>query len=161
MSNAEWMASLPGTDDQKAFLLNCVSCHTLERIVRSTHDANEWTQVITRMMGYGAVSQPIKPQRMLDPARSGTPEQYRKTAEYLATINQSAVTGGSIRSRPWLVPTGRSTRAIITEYDLPRRDDRAARRARGCPGSGLVLGFRRALHLQVRPEDAQAHRVSR
>src|SRR5712664_3255038 len=51
MSNAEWMASLPGTEDQKAFLLNCVGCHTVERIVRSTHDADEWTQVIPRMMG--------------------------------------------------------------------------------------------------------------
>src|SRR6266436_2881014 len=78
MSNAEWMASVPGSDDQRHFLLDCVSCHTVERIVRSTHNADEFTQVITRMRGYGAVSQPIKPQRMLDPARSGTPEQYRK-----------------------------------------------------------------------------------
>src|ERR1700678_1414815 len=74
LSNAEWMASLPGAEDQKAFLLNCVSCHTLERIVRSTHDANEFTQVMTRMSGYGPVSQPIKPQRMLDPGRTGNPE---------------------------------------------------------------------------------------
>src|SRR5215470_5008769 len=81
MSNAEWMASIPGSDDQRHFLLDCVSCHTLERIVRSTHNADEFTQVITRMRGYGAVSQPIKPQRMLDSARSGTPEQYRKPAE--------------------------------------------------------------------------------
>src|SRR5262249_56641913 len=29
--NAEWMMSMPGTDDQKAQLLNCVGCHTLER----------------------------------------------------------------------------------------------------------------------------------
>src|ERR1700724_3954047 len=91
MSNAEWMASIPGTDDQRHALLDCVSCHTLERIVRSTHDSDEFTQVITRMRGYGAVSQPIKPQRMLDPARSGTPEQYRKQAEYLASINLSEV----------------------------------------------------------------------
>jgi streptogramin lyase len=120
MSNAEWMASLPGTDDQKHFLLDCVSCHTLERIVRSTHDANEFTQVITRMRGYGAVSQPIKPQRMLDPARSGTPEQYRKAAEYLATINQSEVTHWQYPLKTLARPTGRATRAIITEYDLPR-----------------------------------------
>ena len=46
-------------------------CHTLERIVRSTHDADEWTQVVHRMMGYAAVSQPIKPQRLMDPARAG------------------------------------------------------------------------------------------
>src|SRR5262249_16686822 len=91
MSNAEWMMSLPGTDDQKAFRLACVSCHTLERIVRSDHNAEEWAQVIVRMRGYGPVSQPIKPQRMLDAARAGSPEQYRKAAAYLATINLSEV----------------------------------------------------------------------
>ena len=76
LTNAEWMMSIPGTEEQKAMLLNCVGCHTLERVVRSTHDSDEWTHVITRMRGYGAVSQPIKPQRMLDASRSGTPEQY-------------------------------------------------------------------------------------
>jgi streptogramin lyase len=120
MSNAEWIASIPGTEDQKAGLLDCVSCHTLERIVRSTHDSNEFTQVITRMRGYGAVSQPIKPQRMLDPARSGTPEQYRKFADYLATINQSEVTQWQYPLKTLARPTGRATRAIITEYELPR-----------------------------------------
>jgi virginiamycin B lyase len=91
LTNAEWMMSIPGTEAQKALLLNCVSCHTLERVMRSTHDSDEWTQVITRMFGYGAVSQPIKPQRMLDTTRAGTPEQYRKAADYLATINLSTV----------------------------------------------------------------------
>src|SRR6266852_1484463 len=90
LTNAEWMMSIPGTEDQKAELLNCVGCHTLERVVRSTHDSDEWTHVISRMLGYGAVSQPIKPQRMLDANRAGTPEQFRKLAEYLATINLSA-----------------------------------------------------------------------
>jgi virginiamycin B lyase len=120
MSNAEWMASLPGSDDQRHFLLDCVSCHTLERIVRSTHNADEFTQVITRMRGYGAVSQPIKPQRMLDPARSGTPEQYRKPAEYLASINLSEVEKWQYPLKALARPTGRATRAIITEYDMPR-----------------------------------------
>src|SRR6201994_246698 len=90
LTNAEWMMSIPGTEEQKAMLLNCVGCHTMERIVRSTHDSDEWTNVIHRMQGYGAVSQPIKPQRMLDASRAGTPEQYRKMADYLATINLSS-----------------------------------------------------------------------
>ncbi|TMH33637.1 MAG: carboxypeptidase regulatory-like domain-containing protein, partial [Betaproteobacteria bacterium] len=91
LTNAEWMMSIPGTEEQKAGLLNCVGCHTLERVVRSTHDSDEWTHVISRMRGYGAVSQPIKPQPMLDRRRAGTPEQFRKLADYLATINLSAV----------------------------------------------------------------------
>jgi len=120
LGNAEWMMSIPGTEEQKAMLLDCTGCHTLERVVRSTHDADEWTQVITRMMGYGAVSQPIKPQRMLDETRAGKPEQYRKIAEYLATINLSAVDKWEYPLKTLPRPSGRATHAIVTEYDLKR-----------------------------------------
>jgi len=39
LTNAEWLASMPGTPDQKKFLYGCVGCHTLERIAKSKHDA--------------------------------------------------------------------------------------------------------------------------
>jgi virginiamycin B lyase len=120
LTNAEWMISVPGTEDQKAQLLNCTSCHTLERIVRSTHDADEFTLVLARMAGYGAVSQPIKPQRMLDATRAGAPEQYRKMAEYLATINLSTTDKWQYELKTLPRPTGRSTHAIVTEYTMPR-----------------------------------------
>jgi streptogramin lyase len=120
LTNAEWMMSVPGTEQQKANLLNCTSCHTLERVMRSTHDADEWTHVISRMMGYGAVSQPIKPQRMLDASRAGTPEQFRKFAEYLATINLSTTDKWAYELKTLPRPKGRATRAIATEYDVGR-----------------------------------------
>ena len=120
LSNAEWMMSIPGTEEQKAMLLDCQGCHTLERIVRSTHDVNEWMQVISRMKGYGAVSQPIKPQPMLDPDRAGRPEDYRKMAEYLATINLSATDHWQYALKTLSRPTGRSTLVIVTEYDVVR-----------------------------------------
>jgi virginiamycin B lyase len=120
LTNAEWMISVPGTEQQKANLLNCTSCHTLERVMRSTHDADEWTHVISRMLGYGAVSQPIKPQRMLDATRAGTPEQFRKFAEYLATINLSTTDKWGYELKTLPRPKGRATRAISTEYDMIR-----------------------------------------
>jgi streptogramin lyase len=120
LTNAEWMMSIPGTEDQKAATLNCVGCHTLERVVRSTHDSDEWTHVISRMMGYGAVSQPVKPQPMLDRSRAGTPEQYRKLADYLATINLSATDHWAYELKTMPRPKGRDTRAIVTEYDVIR-----------------------------------------
>jgi streptogramin lyase len=120
LTNAEWMMSIPGTEEQKAALLNCTGCHTLERIMRSTHDSDEWTQVISRMMGYGAVSQPIKPQPMLDRTRAGTPEQYRKIADYLATINLSSVDHWQYELKTLPRPKGQDTRAIVTEYDMVR-----------------------------------------
>src|SRR3954471_17099131 len=39
LSNGEWIASVPGTDAQKTGLLNCIGCHTLERVVRSAYKA--------------------------------------------------------------------------------------------------------------------------
>jgi len=120
LTNAEWMMSIPGTEEQKAALLDCVGCHTMERIVRSTHNSDEWTRVISRMRGYGAVSQPIKPQPMLDRSRSGTPEQFRKFADYLATINLSATDKWQYELKTLPRPAGRDTRAIVTQYDMVR-----------------------------------------
>jgi virginiamycin B lyase len=120
LSNAEWMMSIPGSEEQKATLLDCMGCHTLERIVRSNHDVNEWMQVISRMKGYGAVSQPVKPQPMLDPDRAGKPEDYRKMAEYLATINLSATDHWQYSLKTLPRPTGQSTHVIVTEYDVVR-----------------------------------------
>jgi virginiamycin B lyase len=120
MLNAEWMASIPGTDEQKNSLLNCVSCHTVERIMKSTYDADQFVQVIQRMMGYAQVSTPLKPQRRMESSRADNPERFRAQAEYLASINLS-------QSDKWEFPlktlprvTGRGTHVVITEYDLPR-----------------------------------------
>jgi streptogramin lyase len=120
LTNAEWLMSIPGTEEQKAGLLNCVGCHTLERVVRSTHNSDEWTKVISRMRGYGAVSQPIKPQPMLDRARAGSPEEFRKMADYLASINLSATDHWQYELKTLPRPKGRDTRAIVTHYDVVR-----------------------------------------
>lgn len=120
MTNAEWLMSMPGTDDQKALMLNCVSCHTLQRIVQSTHDADEFTQVITRMMNYAQVSQPIKPQRRMEANRAGDPEQYRKQADFIAGINLSSTDHWDYALKTLPRPTGKATHVIITEYALPR-----------------------------------------
>jgi virginiamycin B lyase len=118
LTNAEWMSSMPGTEDQKAFLLNCVGCHTLERVVRSTHDVNEWMQVIYRMANYAQVSQPIKPQKRMDPEWAPKPETFRKSAEFLASINLSESSKWEYPLKTFDRPTGKM---LITEYDLPRQ----------------------------------------
>jgi virginiamycin B lyase len=120
LTNAEWVASMPGTEDQKAGLLNCVGCHTLERIVSSSYDAEEWAGVVHRMLGYAAVSQPIKPQRLADPERAGTPAQYARFAEFLATINLSSNPTWKYQLKTMERPKGQATRVIITEYDMLR-----------------------------------------
>jgi virginiamycin B lyase len=53
LSNGEWLASFPGSEAQKNALLGCVGCHTLERVVRSTHTADDFINVtLPRMQGY-------------------------------------------------------------------------------------------------------------
>ena len=110
----------PGTDDDKLQLINCVSCHTLERVVKSSHDADEFVQVVARMNGYAQVSQPIKPQRRVDQSRAANPERFRKVAEYLATINLSSGMKHEFELKTLPRVKGRGTNVIITEYDLPR-----------------------------------------
>src|SRR5215471_2908048 len=121
LTNAEWLISMPGTVEQKNFLLNCTGCHTLERIMKSTYDADGFLDVIQRMSLYYPGSTPLKPQRLAgsatrDVERGG---QGRKTAEWLASVNlnQEPSWPYTLKTMPRL--TGRSTHVIITEYDLP------------------------------------------
>src|SRR5437870_3924281 len=121
LTNAEWLLSIPGSDEQKNFLLNCTGCHTLERIMKSTYDADGFMDVIRRMSLYYPGSTPLKPQRLSgtatrDVERGGN---GRKTAEWLATVNlsQESTWAFPLKTQPRL--TGKSTHVIITEYDLP------------------------------------------
>lgn len=121
LTNAEWMMSATGTDDQKLELINCVSCHTLERVVKSTYDADELVAVIARMNSYAQVSTALRPQRRIDLTRASNPERFRKAAEYIASINLSQSPNWNYDLKTLPRVKGRSTKAIITEYDLPRQ----------------------------------------
>ena len=122
MSNAEWFMSFPGSDQQKKSLLNCVSCHNLDRIVRSQYDAEQFIGIFNRMIGYYPGSTPEHPQRLVGNASRtlGQGSGMKATAEYLASINLSQETWSyQLKTLPRL--TGRANRVVITEYDLPRR----------------------------------------
>ncbi len=123
LSNGEWLASMPGTDAQKKFLLDCTGCHTLERIMRSTHTADEFTAVIQRMSLYSQGSTPARPQPLAGgPAREpGRGSNLQATAEWLATVNLSSTQTWEYPLKTLPRPTGKETRVIITEYDLPRK----------------------------------------
>src|SRR6266702_2676046 len=126
LSNGEWMASVPGTDQQKGLLLNCVGCHSLERVMRSQHDADAFTKtVLPRMQGYVNQSIPQHPQlrkaeRMMEERGDQRVHVYRSTAEYLATINRGPAQKWSYELKTQPRPSGRATRVVYTEYDLPR-----------------------------------------
>ena len=142
LSSLEWAMSIPGTTEQKDKLVyqtvSCAYCHTWKRVMKSKHTAEELVAVMTRMQTYytdgTAVSddgrgrgQKSMPDRVAAAAKNanwGAPRRPKKElAEYLATVNLS---GGrttwpfELKTLPR--PTGKATRVIITQYDMPRPD---------------------------------------
>lgn len=71
LTNAEWLDSFPGTDEQKASVRGCAHCHTLERVTRSKHDVAAFAAVIERMSGYPPLAFPLMPQRTPAPRIGG------------------------------------------------------------------------------------------
>ena len=150
----DWVMSATGTTDQKDKLVyqgaSCNYCHSLRRIMRSKHTADQFTSVVMRRMaGYypdGTASSddgrgkaekfrsfgdsnghptPTPPKPNLDGVNIpyGTVPRVELSA-YLASINLS----GGRTTWPYELkaalprPTGSGTRVIITQWDQPRRD---------------------------------------
>jgi len=125
LNNAEWLTSMPGTDAQKKFLLDCTGCHSLERIARSTHTADEFVPLIQRMGLYSQGSTPARPQLLAGGARRPPSEAAVKAlqpvAEWLATTNLSSTDKWEYSLKTLPRPKAKATRVVVTEYDLPRK----------------------------------------
>src|SRR5262249_53085930 len=144
LSSIEWAMSIPGTPEQKENFIrptaSCAYCHAWERVMKSTHTAEEFLPIITRMQSYfvdgTASSKDHRGRAQLSPRDQVAAAQENPTwgrvpfilpkkelAEYLASFNLS---GGrtkwpfELKTLPR--PTGKGTRVIITQYDLPRPD---------------------------------------
>jgi virginiamycin B lyase len=132
LTNTEWIMSFPGTEQQRQSVRGCTHCHTLERIVRSSHDEEEFKQVIERMTNYTPASFPL----MIQPPKRGERmgggelsteqvsqrEQNRiKLAKYLSTLNLSSTSKWEYPLQTLPRPSGEATRVIVTKYDLPKR----------------------------------------
>jgi virginiamycin B lyase len=127
LSNAEWLASMPGDDKIKSFLPDCVGCHTLQRVFTSPHSADEWKNVFVRMGRYAPESVPARPQLLLSGgARSERPRvpasMVNDAAEFLASVSLSNPDREEVTLQRLPRPKGRATRVIITEYDLARKE---------------------------------------
>jgi streptogramin lyase len=134
LTNAELLASAPGSDQQKKFLLSCNSCHSYQRIFNSAYDADGFMQIFDRMAGYYPGSTPLQPQRLTGTARrnlgggagnemgpSGGENMFKTAAQWLSSINLSKGPERSYAFKTLPRPTGRATHVVITEYDLPRK----------------------------------------
>jgi virginiamycin B lyase len=126
LSNAEWLISAPGPDTLKSNMASCVSCHTLQRIFASTHDAEEFKQIFKRMGTYSPGSTPTHPQPLLPGPRGDRspmpPSQWDAMSAWLASVNMSETDTRSYELQTLPRPKGAATKVIYTEYDLPRKE---------------------------------------
>ncbi len=124
MTSSEWINSMPGTDAQKAFLQDCVGCHTLQRLVTSAHTPESFAEVIPRMGTYAPGTQPQRPQKLLPGPRGNRGIQDKSrimaAATFLASVNLSKDETWKYKLQASPRPKGRATKVIYTTYDLAR-----------------------------------------
>jgi virginiamycin B lyase len=140
LSSIEWINSMNGTTEQKDEnvhqLLACNYCHTYKRIMSSRHGAEQFMNVIDRMVRYYADGSAIsddnrrgRAARIQEPGREfleespnwGFPGMPRTdVAEFFAMNNLSGGrTSHAYELQTDPRPTGKATRVIITEWDMP------------------------------------------
>jgi streptogramin lyase len=120
LTNAEWLLSAPGTDEQKKALLNCQHCHTMERIFRSHHDAVDLFTVMHRMGTYYEGTTPKHPQ-LLKPMPNPVREYFSQAdTEYVSSIILGSAKEWRYPLKTLPRPKGKGTKMIVTEYALPR-----------------------------------------
>ncbi len=126
LTNAEWLTSIPGSEKQKGFLIQCVGCHTLQRVLTSPHTPEEFQAVFKRMGTYSPGSSPARPQPLLPGPRGERPAvsaaEAPAAAEYLFSVNLSNPDRQEYDFKTLPRPKGVQTKVIITEYDLPRKE---------------------------------------
>ena len=119
LTNTEWFISMPGTTEQKRPLIECMSCHTFERVLRTKYGAEPMFEVLKRMTTY-ANNSTLQKVQVRKVERKYEEQNLRRLAAYLATVNQSSGSWAyPLKTLPR--PTGRATRVLITEYDMPRK----------------------------------------
>jgi virginiamycin B lyase len=127
LTNAEWIASVPGEARDKRTMLNCVTCHTLQRVVHSKYSADDFIKIVLpRMQGYVNQSMPGAPQlrkgeRLMEERGDQRVQIYKELGTFLASINLHDRTTWTYPLKTFPRPTGAATRVIYTEYDLPRK----------------------------------------
>ncbi len=125
LSNAEWLISLPGAEQQKTSLIGCGECHTLQRPLFSSYEAEDMAKVVQRMSAHTTNAAPNHPFFVQDASaimeKAPTKAQVDLGA-YIASVNLSAADTWAFPLKTLPRPKGKATQVIYTSYDLPRAD---------------------------------------
>ena len=128
LSGAEWILNLPSTGQEKTVFKGACGfgCHSYQQIFRNRYDERSWRLLVRRMVRYSgsplihAATTPPGADAGERPGRSGFSVQVEEDviAPWLARVR-----GPDSKDMPFQVlpgPRGAATRAIVTEYELPR-----------------------------------------
>ncbi len=130
LSSGEWLNSLPGEPKQKAFLTMCVGCHTLQRVLTSTHSPAEFEQVFLRMSRYSPGSTPTHPQPLLPGPRGERPRRHRRRRQGRGGISREPQRSAMPRRPNTSSSRCRVRRAAPPASSSPNTTCRAKRRSR-------------------------------
>jgi virginiamycin B lyase len=129
LSDSEWLMSMPGIRAQKDSIRGCNHCHTYERIMRSKFSPEQAFATIERMARYTPSSfphliQPNPPGRIgggevTDAARERLRNTRQRMADFISSINLSRAETWQYELKTLPRPSGKATRVIYTEYDVP------------------------------------------
>ena len=121
LTNAEWLMSMPGTEDQKRGSSIATAATPLSASCAPPTMPDEFTQVLHRMANYTRVSPPLKPQKRIGIRANGGREPERKDCRILPGDQLEQARHLGLPAQDAAAPHGRATQVVITEYDLPRR----------------------------------------
>ena len=134
MTPADWFLSNPEikkwlVDDQSLwFPQDCAGCHSLAPIMTSKYQARMWPAILRRMASYdsASINDPgeVKVPVVSETARRSSLGNLDEFSRFLASINLSSRPDGTwpfeLKTMPR--PSGRGTKVVLTEYQLPRRE---------------------------------------
>jgi hypothetical protein len=127
LTNGEWLNSMPGNG------FGCADCHTLQRIVNSTHTADEWMEVIPRMATYSNGSTPAQPQPLVPGPRQANEASCEEPPNISPASTSAKAPIGAIRSSRC-----RARRAAPPTSSSPPTICRVPRRCRTMPSPGRM-----------------------
>ena len=123
LTGSEWMLNLSGTGEEKrVFTLGCgMGCHSYQQVFRNRYDEQGWELILQRMLRSGSSTlfgSLVPTETTMD--RAGRPmlEDESLLAKWLARVRGPDSTNAHLQYLPR--ERGRSTRVVVTEYELPR-----------------------------------------
>ncbi|MDO8793255.1 MAG: carboxypeptidase regulatory-like domain-containing protein, partial [Vicinamibacterales bacterium] len=140
LTSAEWTMSMNGTGDEKErfthMLMSCNYCHTLGRVLMSKHDEEGLMKAMDRMVKYYAdgtarsndnrrgraamVQEPGREAMEKSPNWGAFQELSRKEiAAFIQRNNLNGRTAHPFELKTLPRVTGKGTRVIVTEWDMP------------------------------------------